>query len=165
LAGVGTGLVACGTEVGCLAGAPAIGVGGLAIVGGGAVATTSIKSIAEQVAAISASGGRSFETLEDAKREIKKWKVEENLEKADSRHLEAVRRERMGEVLPNSEPDGHIRELRSALQGLRKARDRIRAALRSPGWDSEARQYMNETLDQISDSISILEDALYGPIP
>jgi RHS repeat-associated protein len=104
----------------------------------------------------------SYTTLEDAQREISRWAVPDNLARSDSWHLEAVRLERGGVQLSRTER-GHIREVLSVQQGLRKVLDRIDSALESPSWNDEAREYLLEQQRTIQERVELINDALYGP--
>jgi hypothetical protein len=114
----------------------------------------------------SGKGGKpGFRTVEDAQRQVDKWKVEENLAHSDDWHLDAVRRERKGEVLPKSKPGGHIKEVSGSYEKLKKIRGYIDRSLRSSSWLPEARNYLLDTRSRIQTAIDRMWAALYGALP
>lgn len=161
------GAAACGTGVGCLAGAPAI-ASGAALAGHGATvginaAVQEGQMLANLMMAVANGGGKSYQSLSDAQREIGNWSVEDNMARTDARHWDAVRRERTGEQLSRT-PGGHIREVQSARRGLSNALSRLQKALRSGTWDNEAVEYLNNQQWRIEERLDLIDQALYGPL-
>jgi hypothetical protein len=112
-----------------------------------------------QPANVGKAQGVTYESLEDAQREIGKWKVNNNLANSDAEHLDAVRIERQGgQVFPGSTYN-HSKDVASARQGLENARKRIEAALQSPNWNAEARAYFLEQQEVIMARLEAINNA------
>ena len=114
------GLALSGSGVGALAGVPASAVGLMLTAHGAVVLVQPREPIPERYFAETGqgSGEPSYETVEDAQREIESWGVEENLKNSDEWHLDAARNELRGERVHPTR--SHIQEVRDARRGLKK---------------------------------------------
>ncbi len=110
-------------------------------------------------------GSSRYRSVEDARREIKRWDVQKNLAKSNNWHLDAVRRERLGEILPNSKRMSHFTEVKSAYEGLLNAKRKIDGALQASIWSEEARQFLQAQRQMIDTEAKRMWNALHGPLP
>lgn len=106
------------------------------------------------------SSKKTFTSLDDAQREVSGWGVDQNLANSDSKHLDAVKMEQQGKQVIPDMYFNHTREVQSARNGLNNALRKIDGALQSKGWNAEARAYLLQQRELITDRLKEIDAVL-----
>jgi len=106
------------------------------------------------------SSKKTYSSLEDAQREVNNWGVEQNLNNSDQAHLDAVIKEQQGGQVIPGRTYNHIKDVQSARNGLNNALRKLDNALRSPGWNAEARAYLLHQRQTIQGRIDAIDQVL-----
>lgn len=121
-----------------------------------------LREIAGQIDTISRLEAGQSRNLEAIRNIIKKLEEEQG---GLARHLEDVRRERLGEVVSRKtggDPHSHISEIRLARDSLRTRVDRLKESLKAPGHDASVRNYIEDQIRKVEEVIRRMNDALGG---